>query len=414
MWRLLSRAIQAESALALVIVAGALSSPIAAHSQALTTLYNFQGPATDGSWPCAGVIRDSGGNMYGTTQVGGNSDYGTVFELDGGNAEAESVLHNFEDDDGQSPCAPLIHSADGYFYGTTISGGYSERGTVFSIRGTQLTVLYKFQGIPDGQSPFGGLDENIDGALYGTTAQGGNGACAGGCGTIYRIDKAGRETVLYSFSGPDGAYPAASLIHDPAGNLYGTTNGSVANDLCPAGCGTVFKLDTSGKLTVLHSFTGGTQDGWFVVTPVVRDAAGNLYGTTSGGGTWNFGTIYEITNRGKEKVLYSFAGPPDGATPNQLVIAHGKLYGTTYLGGQLNCNGISGLCGTIFEFDKSGGEKVLYRFSGFTDGEEPTGPVTFDSDGNMYGTTQSGIKDGCPFSHGGCGTVWKFAVADIP
>ena len=397
-----------------VIVAAAFSSPIAAHSQALTTLYNLQGSPTDGDWPCAGVIRDAKGNMYGTTQGGGKWDYGTVFALGANNAEA--VVHNFQDSDGQSPCAPLIY-ADGSLYGTTIYGGDNEDGTVFSIRGTHLTVLYKFQGIPDGQGPFGGLVENIDGDFYGTTAQGGSGTGAGGSGTIYKIDKAGHETVLYSFSGRDGAYPAASLIHDSAGNLYGTTNGGGANNHCPsAGCGTVFKFDTSGKLTVLHSFTGGTADGWFVVTPVVRDAAGNLYGTTSGGGTWNLGTIFEITNKGKERVLYSFAGPPDGWNPNQLVIANGKLYGTTYLGGQSDCNGIDGLCGTIFEFDQVEGEKVLYRFNGFTDGEEPTGPVTFDSNGNLYGTTQSGIKDGCPFSHGGCGTVWKLALgaADVP
>jgi uncharacterized repeat protein (TIGR03803 family) len=405
---------RAPAWLLMLIMAAALYSPVAAHSQTLTTLYDLQGSPTDGDWPCAGVIRDAKGNMYGTTQGGGQWGYGTVFALGANNTEA--VLHNFEDSDGQSPCAPLIY-ADGALYGTTTYGGENENGTVFSIRGTHLTVLYKFQGIPDGQGPFGGLVDNIDGAFYGTTGQGGSGTCAGACGTIYKIDKAGHETVLYSFSGRDGAYPAARLIHDPAGNLYGTTNGGGANNLCPsAGCGTVFKFDTSGTLTVLHSFTGGTADGWFVVTSVVRDAAGNLYGTTSGGGTWNLGTIFEITNKGKERVLYSFAGPPDGWNPNQLVLAHGKLYGTTYLGGQSDCWGLYGGGGTIFEFDQSGTEKVLYRFGGVTDGAQPTGPVAFDSSGNMYGTTQSGIKDGCPFSHGGCGTVWKLALgtADTP
>lgn len=200
----------APSWLLALIAASALSSPVATHSQTLTTLYNLQGPATDGDWPCAGVIRDAKGNMYGTTQGGGNPDYGTVFAVNANNRRGGAA--QFQGDDGQNPCAPLIY-ADGALYGTTTYGVENENGTVFSMRGTHLTVLYKFQGIPDGQGPFGGLVENIDGAFYGTTAQGGSGTCAGAC---------------------DGAYPAANLIHDPAGNLYGTTNGGGANNLCPS------------------------------------------------------------------------------------------------------------------------------------------------------------------------------------
>lgn len=181
--------------------------------------------------------------------------------------------------------------------------------------------------------------------------------------------------------------------------------------MCPqqGGCGTVFKLDPHGTLTVLYSFLGGT-DGWDVQNGVVRDSEGNLYGTTLGGGTASFGTIFEITPAGAEKILYSFAGAPDGADPSQIVLDNSTLYGTTYTGGNYNCDGLTGGCGTIFQFDKAG-EQVLYRFSGSFDGAQPFGAIALDSEGNLYGTTQSGIHNGCtPFPYG-CGTVWKFAPA---
>jgi uncharacterized repeat protein (TIGR03803 family) len=398
-------------ALAALILLAACALPCSlARAQILTTLYSLQGPPGDGNWPCAGVTLDPAGNMYGTTQFGGASDYGTVFELDA--AGAETVLHEFSWTDGASPCAPLILSATGDLFGTTIYGGPNGNGTVFRMRGTELTVVYEFEGAPDGQNPFGGLVENVDGNLYGTTAGGGIGNCAGGCGTIYRIDKNGNESVVYSFSGIDGANPGSTLIHDPEGNLYGTAEfGGLnnSNKLCPGGCGTVFMLSRSGNFTCLHKFTGGTSDGWSPSSAVVRDSAGHLYGTTGGGGSWGAGVIYEITGVGREKILYNFNGMPESVGPNQLTIARGKLYGTTYLGGQSGPSCYYSGCGTIFEFDPSGSEKVLFHFGGITDGAQPTGPVVFDSEGNMYGTTQSGMKDGCPFSHGGCGTIWELS-----
>jgi uncharacterized repeat protein (TIGR03803 family) len=395
-------------ALAMAMV---LVCPVLARSQTLTTLYSFQGPPADGLTPEGGVALDPSGNVFGTTESGGQADNGTVYELDAGGVE--TVLHSFQFFiDGDNPYAHLIRGPRGTLYGTTIYGGPNGNGTVFSIRGTILTVLYEFRDSPDGQGPFGGVVEDMDGNLYGTTAGGGTGGCAGGCGTIYRLDKAGHESVVHSFDGPNGAYPSATLIHDREGNLYGTTVGGGldnSNEMCPGGCGTVFMLSRSGKFTVMHKFTYGTGDGWYVVEGVVRDGEGNLYGVTSGGGAWRDGTIYEITNTGEEKVLYSFAGPPDGSNPGPLVIANGRLYGTTVSGGQPSCWDSYGGCGTIFEFDPSGTEKVLYAFGGVTDGAVPVGPITFDSEGNMYGTTESGPKDGCPFSHGGCGTIWKFA-----
>jgi len=391
---------------------GLLSAAVCVHStmhaQTLTTVYNFQGPPTDGSWPCAGVTKSITGSLFGTTQFGGQSGYGIAFEFDSGGSE--TVAHSFVGGtDGENPCAPLVPGPNGSLFGTTIFGGYAENGTVFEIENSQFTGAFDFRGGANGAFP-SGLDY-ANGALYGTAPQGGGGMCPGGCGIIFRLDRFGHETVLHTFQGPDGAYPSAGVIHDKFGNLYGTTEGGGDNHFCaPYGCGTVFKLDRSGQFSVLHSFTGGENDGWFVVRGVVLDSAGNLFGTTSGGGRWNLGTIYEIPKTGKEKIVYSFAGPPDGATPNQLVSGlDGKLYGTTYTGGDLNCYGLSGGCGTIFEADKLGNEKVLYRFNGTTDGAQPTGAVLIDEQLNMYGTTQSGVKDGCPFSHGGCGTIWKLS-----
>jgi uncharacterized repeat protein (TIGR03803 family) len=393
----------------LLFVGCALPANVA-HAQTLTTLHSLQGPPEDGSWPCAGVTLDPAGNMYGTAQFGGESNYGVVFEVEATGAEA--VLHSFVGSGGQNPCAPLIRSATGDLYGTTVYGGIDGNGTLFRMQGSALTVIYEFKGTPDGQGPFGGLVENIDGNLYGTTAGGGSGGCAGGCGTIYRVDRSGHETVVYSFDGSNGANPGATLIHDSEGNLYGTaTDGGLndSNQLCPGGCGTVFMLSRPGKFTCLHKFIGGTSDGWYVPAGLVRDAEGNLYGTTAGGGAWNGGVIYEITNSGKEKILYNFSGMPDGENPNQLTIANGKLYGTTYIGGQSDILCYDGGCGTIFEFERSGRESVLYRFGGINDGGQPDGPVTFDREGNMYGTTQSGIEDGCTLSQGGCGTIWKLS-----
>jgi uncharacterized repeat protein (TIGR03803 family) len=391
----------------------ALCGPGIMHAQTLTTLYNFQGPPTDGSWPCAGVAQNAAGDLFGTTQFGGHSDYGVVFEFDRGGSE--TVVHSFVGGrDGEDPCAPLVQGPNGSLLGTTTFGGYAENGTVFEIRNDRFAGAYDFLGGADGAFPSG--VDYANGALYGTTPQGGGGMCPGGCGTIFRLDRFGHETVLHTFQGPDGAYPSAGLIYDNLGNLYGTTEGGGNNHLCPPyGCGTVFKLDRSGGFTTLHNFVGGTNDGWFVVRGVVLDSDGDLFGTTSGGGRSNLGTIYEVSKTGQEKIIYSFAGPPDGATPNQLVLGpNGKMYGTTYTGGDLDCYGLSGGCGTIFEADKLGNERVLYRFGGITDGAQPTGAVLIDAQRNMYGTTQSGVKDGCAFSHGGCGTIWKLSPSAPP
>lgn len=208
---------------------------------------------------------------------------------------------------------------------------------------------------------------------------------------VFKVDKNGNETVLYSFTGgADGGFPEAGLVLDAAGNLYGTTE-SGGDTSCgpPSGCGTVFKVDKAGNETVLHAFAGGT-DGSTPLAGLVRDAVGDLYGTTVSGGSGGTscggcGTVFKVDRSGTETVLYSFAGDPDGASPEGGLIqdGEGNLYGTT-AGGGANFNG------TVFKLDKTGIETILYNFAGQADGTGPAGTLARDAAGILYGTTSGG------------------------
>ena len=215
-------------------------------------------------------------------------------------------------------------------------------------------------------------------------------------------------TTLYNFAGdPDGSGPGANVISDAAGNLYGTTVFGGTNN------GTVFKIDAQGNETILHSFTG-VPDGAQPWAGLVRDKQGNLYGTTSGGGASNHGVVFKIDNAGKESVLYSFAGPPDGATPlsGLTLDSKGDLYGTTFFGGTGTCPRAQyGACGTVFKLSRDGTESVLYNFAGGTDGALPVGVLLRDSQGNLYGTTENGGAADCPDSDlPGCGTIFMLSA----
>jgi uncharacterized repeat protein (TIGR03803 family) len=211
-------------------------------------------------------------------------------------------------------------------------------------------------------------------------------------------------TVLYSFTGgADGAFPTAGLIQDSAGNLYGTTsNGS------PPQTGSVFKLSPSGRFKVLHSFGIGGTGGARPYAGLVQDSAGNLYGTTIGGGGSGQGTVFKMDKRGKFRVLYSFSGNADGGQPYSPLIldAVGNLYGTTYGGGDTQT--CSGGCGIVFKLDVNGSETVLRTFSSFEGGQHPTGGLILDSAGNLYGTTEFGGDAVCGDPNfKGCGVVFK-------
>jgi len=307
-----------------------------------TVLHNFTG--ADGANSSANLIMDAAGNFYGTTEFGGITNgcsgtgfagCGVVFKLSG---RKETVLHRFTGGaDGALPWAGVIADSSGALYGTTNAGGSVGGGVVFKLAGTKETVLHSFTGGKDGNYLTSGLLLDATGNLYGTNAYGGDIDCdyPYGCGVVFKLG--GKQlTVLHRFKGPpDGESPVGGLLMGADGNLYGTTalGGESYN------AGTVFELSLSGKERVLHRFRVGAHeqhDGIYPDTAVVRDAEGNLYGTTEEGGLSSAGVVYEITADGTEKILHSFCSGDcsDGAYPNGLIMdAKGNLYGTTAAGG---------------------------------------------------------------------------------
>jgi len=266
--------------------------------------------------------------------------------------------------------------------------------------------LYDIPNGTGGEAPWAGVVSDSAGNLYGTTVAGGDPNCfyGFGCGVIYKLSPSRDYSVLYTFTdnGNEGYYLTSGLTLDSAGNLYGTAlYGGASN------AGVVYKLDTSNHLTVLHSFSGGFDGALPSLAGVILDSAGNLYGATTSGGTYNAGIVYKIDKSGTETVLYSFTGGSDGGAPNNLVRdPAGNLYGSTQKGGNLSCNGGQG-CGVIFKLSRAvaSGEVVLYRFEGGENGGIANS-VTLGQDGNFYGTTfAGGDLNGCQGQ--GCGTVYK-------
>jgi uncharacterized repeat protein (TIGR03803 family) len=376
----------ASIALALaIILVPAVVGTRSAEAQTFKVLYAFTGGA-DGGTPAAGLVRDAQGNLYGTTYLGGASGVGTVFKLESKTGK-ETVLYSFTGTggDGANPHASLVWDAADNFYGTTYNGGAYDYGTVFRLnKAGKETVLYSFTGGSDGAYPLAGLVRDAAGNLYGTTVLGGVGCDGVGCGVVFKVAKAGKETVLYSFTGypDDGAEPWAGLVRDAAGNLYGTTfTGGASN------YGTVFKVDETGKETVLYSFMGSGGDGAspFDLGYLLRDAKGDLYGTTNGGGASNYGTVFKLVPNGKETVLCSFTGPySDGAYPYGGLArdAAGNFYGTAEEGGP------SGY-GTVFKLGKNGKVTALHSFN-YSDGASPVTSLLRDARGNLYGATENG------------------------
>jgi uncharacterized repeat protein (TIGR03803 family) len=284
-----------------------------------SVLYSFAG-GNDGASPEAVLVMDRAGNLYGTTTAGGDQSCqqggcGTVFELTpaGGGQWQESVLHAFAGGkkDGAQPIfnADVILDKVGNLYGTTELGGKYNLGTVFELTPAQAggwteTLLHSFRGIPDGQGPAAGL-ALVGGVLYGTTYSGGKvcqlrGGAAGGCGTVFQVTPGANgkwiEKVIHRFHASDGIESLATPALDPAGNLYGTTFEGGSG---PCGvCGTAFELTPSanGKWTetVLHDF-GAPGDAGTPEAGFIRDKAGHLFGTSVLGGANSNGTVYEIS-----------------------------------------------------------------------------------------------------------------------
>jgi uncharacterized repeat protein (TIGR03803 family) len=403
-------------ALAFTIVIGLATLPISVRGQTLTVLHSFKSGA-DGANPIVGIVRDAAGNLYGTTQFGGGSGCdgsgcGTVFKLrrTGQETSRYSLTGGA---DGSFPLAGVVRDTEGNLYGTAAAGA-TDFGTVFRLDAAgKETTLYTFAGGTDGAAPRGNLVLDTEGNLYGVTQEGGILECAigsgNGCGTVFKLDgTTGAKTVLYGFTGgADGSLPFGGVMRDAAGNLYGTTTTGGDLSTCGGyGCGTVFKLDTTGKLAVLHRFTGGA-DGNTPYAAVIEDLAGNLYGTTWRGGNlsacsgFGCGTVFKLDVTGKETVLYTFTGGTDGSGPYYGALIRddaGNLYGTTLRGGDLSaCGGLG--CGTVFKIDRTRKGTVLYSFTGGVDGANPYAGLIRDSAGHLYGTTNVGAS--------GWGTVFE-------
>lgn len=347
----------------------------------------------NGAFPIAGVTLDSAGNLYGTTESGGAFGFGTVFKLS--TSGVETVLYSFQGGtDGNEPEGGVILDSAGNLYGTTYQGGAYKMGTVFKVSvGGGETVLHSFPGGTDGANPNASLVFDSAGNLYGTTIGGGSASCIGGCGTVFKVSSTGEEAVLYAFTqtNDDGGHPNGALIFDSAGNIYGTTQAGGAN-----ADGTVFKLSSTNEETVLYSFKGGT-DGQAPYDALVQDSAGNLYGTTRyGGGTTNYGTIFRLSTKGVETV-FSFKTITAGVNTFAGLVrdSAGNLYGTTPYGGV-------NISGNVFKLSP-GGKEILYSFKTQGDGNTPQGGVIRDSEGNLYGTTEQGGN--------GFGTVFKISAA---
>jgi len=397
--------------LALTVVT---TQPAQAQTYTFKVLYSFQGGA-DGGYPYARLTlgytkwNTFNGTVYGTTYQGGSSNLGTVFVVD--NKGKETVLHNFAGSDGAHPVGSLIQGPGRglgrsplTFFGTTGGGGSSGYGTVFKLVNNNVeTVLHSFAQ-SDGATPQAGMAvlTNGNGTLldfFGTTETGG----ANGFGNVFQLDTSGVETVLHDFAGAptDGAYPFyGSLVTKfprwREAILYSTTEAGGASD-----AGTVFAVNPkTGAYKILWNFTGGA-DGGYPYGPVVLDKKGSLWGTTTKGGADGFGTVFEISKKGVETVIYSFSGGTDGATPYGGLApdGQGNFFGTTLAGG---ANGD----GTVFEISSTGTETVIHSFDCATDGCNPSASLvrtrpepSFGVPAVLYGTTVQG-------GTGGYGTVF--------
>jgi uncharacterized repeat protein (TIGR03803 family) len=388
--------------------------------QTFITLYSFDD--TDGDGPQQTLVQGTDGKLYGTTVGGGAYGYGTVFKVTP--SGKLTTLWSFDYPESDGPAAPLIQAPSGEFYGTTLAGGGSKNcppgcGTVFKISASgELMTVHSFD-LGDGEYPSAGLVLAINGKFYGTTRFGG----ANDDGTVFKMTQNGSLTTLHSFDKTDGYFANAALVQANNGKFYGTTTEGGSND-----DGTVFKMTQSGTLTTLHSFDGSDGDG---VQGLIQGTDGNFYGITSVGGANRFcdsgygcGTIFKMSTSGSLTTLYSFCSQnncTDGAIPNATLVegTDGNFYGTTANGGSSSSycyNSIdSAGCGTAFEITPAGELTTIHSFcsqggSSCIDGYFPNAGLVQDTNGTFYGTTtEGGVNTSCNAGQG-CGTIFSLAV----
>jgi len=408
--RFLLRSCPALQCLALILLLTSLS-----WSATERLLYQFR-IYLHGAYPSPQLISDPTGNLYGTTSGGGAYGYGTVFELKSlpGNKWREQILYDFRGyPEGSGPEAGVTFGPEGDLYGTTYGGGAANYGTVFHLTRNsdgkwKESILYTFSNKTDGGFPNSPLVLDTSGTLYGTTEYG---AASGSGGAVFQLSNSGghwTEQLLHSFCSlpgcADGLYPNAVTVA-PDGTIYGTTSWDG-----PDSEGAAFELRShhdGWKLTVIHGF-GHPGDGGSPRGALLLDDSGNLYGTTTVGGTGNencyavgCGTVFELSpsrsGEWTETILYKFNGGDDGVNPYGGLIfdANRNLYGTTQHGGGGKCRRapVDG-CGTVFELSPGSSgwtESVLYSFEHNRMGTRPVSTLLLDSSGKLYGTTEGGI-----------------------
>ena len=388
---------------AILLILMLVASPVT-KAQTFQVLHTFE--ETDGRGPYAGLTIDQAGNFYGTTHNGGKGilSPGTIFRLQrSGSNWSFTTLYNFTGDgyDGEIPAARVILGPDGSLYGTAA-------GIVFNLRPAPNSCQHPpcaWIETVISQSVGGESELIFDQGwnIYGTAQYG-----AGRKGEVYELMRSGEGwsgQILYSFSGNDGAYPYAGVIFDKAGNLYGTTfQGGDYN------AGTVFELSPSADgwtEKVLYSFQNGS-DGGYPWGGVIFDQSGNLYGSTSAGGSGNGGTVFRLSPSSGGwalNTLYSFPGQGQGGPHASLTFdGSGNLYGTTYQDGAHPYNG------SVFKLTPTSQPPWIYTslhdFTGGSDGANPISNVIMDGGGNLYGTASEGGDNHC-FSGVGCGVVWE-------
>jgi uncharacterized repeat protein (TIGR03803 family) len=368
-----------------------------------TVIWNFGGISADGSSPFNDLATDGAGNLYGETILGGTYGVGVVFKLspNGHGGYDETLLYEFSGgSDGSNPYGALVFDGQGNLYGTTYGGGAYGYGAVFELlpNGTFLeeTVIYSFGGTgSDGSTPLAGVVFDGQGNLYGTTSAGGT----YGNGTVFELSPSGgswTETILHSFNSVDGCLPYGPVMVNAAGNLFGTTSACGTYN-----GGTAFKLvrtPAGWEEGVLHNFGAPGDGGGPTGVKLISDGSGNLYGTTPRART-DFGEVWELvysqaTKTYSYEILHAFNVPGDGSEVRSGVAMDrlGNLYGVTRFGGAYSITG-----GTVYRLTRSGNGwnyGIDYSFTGGTDGGEPAGNLLIHNM-HIYGmTTQGGTYGG--------------------
>jgi len=373
------------------------------HAQNLRTLFAFNFFNGEGPYRSS-LLPGKDGNLYGTTTLGGISDWGTVFEITP--SGKLSTLYNFRDTDEVSyPVGRLVQTTDGTLYGAATSNGPGGAGAIYRLTlDGHLTLLHQFcgnDGCLDGANPEAGLIEARDHNFYGTAEYGG----AYGGGVVYGISRRGKFRVLHSFctdgNCADGKNPTSELVQASDGTLYGTTyyGGN--------GAGVIFKIGSDGTFSVVHAFGSGEGSG--PSAGLVQASDGNLYGTTQAGGETSSGTIFRMTPEGVLTTLYNFDFESSGAAPlgTLLQASDSYLYGTTSYGSPRQY-------GTVFRLTLDGTFETLHQFellnaTSWAQGAYPDGGLVQGTNGKLYGTTYIGglYSDWCFI---GCGTLYSVDI----